>query len=83
MEIVIAYMLLVALMWGGLAWLSSQFPALRPIYRGYVGLWRWIALQVWRWLWKPDPEKRGGGRISIPRTYYERPGQGREDGDGA
>lgn len=78
MEIAIAYLVMWLLLWAALAWLAERFPAMRPVYRLYVGFWRAMARTVWRWLTKPGTQKRGGGRLVLPRVYYEQPQQ-RED----
>ena len=81
MELILAYLVPVALIWVGLALLSSRFPAFLPVYRGYGRFWRWGLLRVWNWFWKPGPQKRGGGRMHIPViSFRERDPEGRSEG---
>ena len=70
MELILAYLIPVVLIWVGLSLLSSRFPAFRPLYQAYGRFWRWALGRIWNWLWKAGPEKRGGGRLNIPDISF-------------
>jgi len=66
MEILLAMVLPIALLWVGFAVVSGRSLAPSAVMRSVVSmLWRTL-----RWLWKERPQQSGAGRLRLPRVRY-------------
>ena len=66
MEVLMAMVLPIALLWAGFALVTGRSLAPSDVMRSVLSLlWRSL-----RWLWKERPQRSGAGRLRQPRVRY-------------
>lgn len=66
MEILVAMVLPIAMLWLGFALVTGRSLAPSAVMHSVVSvLWRTL-----RWLWRERPQQSGAGRLRLPRVRY-------------